>query len=88
MDFYNADKFQFTPLREGRLDTHEQEGGGFNFNSRPSARGDRFRHLLSAAPTYFNSRPSARGDGNGKSTLMAGNAFQFTPLREGRQAGS
>ena len=32
------------------------------FNSRPSARGDRFRGGIPQRPSYFNSRPSARGD--------------------------
>ena len=32
--------FQFTPLREGRLHGYSSSGGLFDFNSRPSARGD------------------------------------------------
>ena len=32
--------FQFTPLREGRLNCQTRDGGQRNFNSRPSARGD------------------------------------------------
>ena len=33
-----------------------------NFNSRPSARGDRLIARCAARRTHFNSRPSARGD--------------------------
>ena len=35
---------------------------------------------------YFNSRPSARGDLTPFSADKNTNLFQFTPLREGRQA--
>ena len=35
---------------------------------------------------YFNSRPSARGDGCRRSGIIVYTIFQFTPLREGRQA--
>ena len=34
----------------------------WDFNSRPSARGDTRRLLISSSRNYFNSRPSARGD--------------------------
>ena len=54
--------FQFTPLREGRLCTAAIASARANFNSRPSARGD--RRCTSSRTQYsnFNSRPSARGD--------------------------
>ena len=57
--------FQFTPLREGRLCTAAIASARANFNSRPSARGD--RRCTSSRTQYsnFNSRPSARGDGEG-----------------------
>ena len=35
---------------------------------------------------YFNSRPSARGDLRGNKRNASKKKFQFTPLREGRQA--
>ena len=54
--------FQFTPLREGRPKQTEQWLSFSYFNSRPSARGDRFRVGIPQRPSYFNSRPSARGD--------------------------
>ena len=122
-------RFQFTPLREGRHYKAFTQWAFSNFNSRPSARGDwRFEAetrtqtisihapprgatcaiILSGDNANFNSRPSARGDwisdffvrGDAISihapprgaTLYAEGAdpnedvFQFTPLREGRQA--
>ena len=55
--------FQFTPLREGRLHAGtQQRTHTLNFNSRPSARGDRRGRLSGQRRGYFNSRPSARGD--------------------------
>ena len=54
--------FQFTPLREGRHTAQARDGTGSNFNSRPSARGDRSAHPEASPPHNFNSRPSARGD--------------------------
>ena len=37
----NGRKFQFTPLREGRRNRQADSGASGNFNSRPSARGDK-----------------------------------------------
>ena len=34
---------------------------------------------------HFNSRPSARGDLLGNGVELEDDAFQFTPLREGRR---
>ena len=122
-------QFQFTPLREGRLVEICGNGTVPHFNSRPSARGDDCRNAkldaekfqftplregrrrgagVLAGCTHFNSRPSARGDGfgvcDGKGVGISIHApprgategldakkgtdaiFQFTPLREGRQA--
>ena len=55
-----------------------------NFNSRPSARGDRLAACRVSGSTNFNSRPSARGDSFSSSERRF-KAFQFTPLREGRR---
>ena len=55
--------FQFTPLREGRPCVRARMVTYWDFNSRPSARGDTRRLLISSSRNYFNSRPSARGDG-------------------------
>ena len=75
--------FQFTPLREGRLFFSASTIRPFNFNSRPSARGDFPSSLIMGIIHDFNSRPSARGDRLRKLYIYA-NLFQFTPLREGR----
>ena len=58
----------------------------YNFNSRPSARGDNARKSGIVMPQDFNSRPSARGDENGHEKERKKKIFQFTPLREGRRA--
>ena len=80
--------FQFTPLREGRPFPHLVRPCGItNFNSRPSARGDRACRFLvfCGFPFQFTplregrpARTQARGPGRP--------VFQFTPLREGRPA--
>ena len=54
--------FQFTPLREGRRQRNHKVSERFNFNSRPSARGDLLWLSDNVSPANFNSRPSARGD--------------------------
>ena len=55
--------FQFTPLREGRRRPLKGESAWKNnFNSRPSARGDRCGGGGERNDFDFNSRPSARGD--------------------------
>ena len=77
--------FQFTPLREGRPN---QEGHharkGYDFNSRPSARGDLRELGRDEGGHHFNSRPSARGDCTSWEGKAMNKLFQFTPLREGR----
>ena len=55
-----------------------------DFNSRPSARGDRTRGGNATRTPDFNSRPSARGDARANCLVYDYAAFQFTPLREGR----
>ena len=75
--------FQFTPLREGRRRTETNFFIVMNFNSRPSARGDRKKVAIRQHDCNFNSRPSARGDML-PITFCSEKLFQFTPLREGR----
>ena len=77
-------KFQFTPLREGRRAAQSSPSPSIHFNSRPSARGDFLNKGI--APDYdnFNSRPSARGDALYGYNVFYQPTFQFTPLREGR----
>ena len=76
-------KFQFTPLREGRPNVNGTMVTPSDFNSRPSARGDRRGRLPLQKLLNFNSRPSARGDIRG-CVYRGIELFQFTPLREGR----
>ena len=59
-----GDKFQFTPLREGRRSILAKSEVRTYFNSRPSARGDAYFCMQYSTNAYFNSRPSARGDKN------------------------
>ena len=54
--------FQFTPLREGRLEKGGLTVTSVYFNSRPSARGDCAGAWRLLGLLDFNSRPSARGD--------------------------
>ncbi len=64
--------FQFTPLREGRpAQVPRWDCVQSDFNSRPSARGDRRPQCSSGTAGYFNSRPSARGDFNPQSIWIA-----------------
>ena len=63
--------FQFTPLREGRRNCGKAGYVRWNFNSRPSARGDNIVANVCRQSCYFNSRPSARGDLSG--------GFYFVP---------
>ena len=77
-------KFQFTPLREGRPTSTVKPDGSSNFNSRPSARGDHAgaqedgqRHISIHAPP--------RGATIAIHVSRRFEAFQFTPLREGRR---
>ena len=77
--------FQFTPLREGRRTDGALTERACHFNSRPSARGDRNGRCLNFKALRISIHAPPRG-ATGKST--AGRlppAFQFTPLREGRQ---
>ena len=77
--------FQFTPLREGRQDALIIAAPEFDFNSRPSARGDRLRGQK-ARGNYISIHAPPRG---ATPCLLSGGSqliFQFTPLREGRPA--
>ena len=55
-----------------------------DFNSRPSARGDKDGRGNPHSTRHFNSRPSARGDRMTRCISSFASSFQFTPLREGR----
>ena len=55
-------KFQFTPLREGRLAQAELSRANQQFQFPPLREGRRFQHQRPLLLRNFNSRPSARGD--------------------------
>ena len=74
--------FQFTPLREGRRGT-VYPPANFNFNSRPSARGDASGFLIAFRLPYFNSRPSARGDGSFARLIQHPEHFNSRPSARG-----
>ncbi len=59
--------FQFTPLREGRLDCFRGAGDFRRISIHAPPRGATAGHdPAERGKPYFNSRPSARGDGNGE----------------------
>ena len=75
--------FQFTPLREGRHHNPTAPRQDGNFNSRPSARGDK-ENLLTMALEIISIHAPPRGATQTAPQPTAGQQFQFTPLREGR----
>ena len=82
-------RFQFTPLREGRLQgigTHRKD---CDFNSRPSARGDlRAEQARIRAQKLFQFTPLREGRPVFRRWYNSSLPFQFTPLREGRHRAS
>ena len=54
-------RFQFTPLREGRRASGETSNGAENFNSRPSARGDKSCPNRTATSSLFQFTPLREG---------------------------
>ena len=52
-----------------------------DFNSRPSARGDKTPQKIFCALSYFNSRPSARGDKGGEADHQAAEISIHAPPR-------
>ena len=80
----DATIFQFTPLREGRPHGYNILCHTAYFNSRPSARGDcRGLYFLYRPPISIHAPP--RGATVAVHATIFFNAFQFTPLREGRR---
>ena len=76
--------FQFTPLREGRRRHGAQAPRPRNFNSRPSARGDR-KGRQSRHSWHISIHAPPRGATTARSASATPTEFQFTPLREGRR---
>ena len=78
------DKFQSTPLHEGRLPTTSScSPSCARFNPRPCTRGDRARRSAPWRRRGFNPRPCTRGDGP-LEVCQGSVKFQSTPLHEGR----
>ena len=78
------EKFQFTPLREGRL-ARQNVGDCIRVFQFTPLREGRPVQLGGQLPRrHFNSRPSARGDFLLAVLAVCFRVFQFTPLREGR----
>ena len=81
--------FQFTPLREGRLRVWAEALLRRAISIHAPPRGATPMPMwFSSVSMNFNSRPSARGDEYGILPVSVYEKFQFTPLREGRPAGS
>ena len=81
----NQQPRQFTPLREGRQCYTPSHHQPFDFNSRPSARGNLTGAVIKRAILISIHAPP-RGATRMATILVAHIAFQFTPLREGRPA--
>ena len=79
-----APKFQFTPLREGRLILHRQEAVRSLFQFTPLREGRRDTPFsFPSWATNFNSRPSARGDIGQNAGKRCGIYFNSRPSARG-----
>ena len=74
-------KFQFTPLREGRLKKSQKNAKKGLFQFTPLREGRRQHPPSCPTRTYFNSRPSARGDLHKKTLRMDGDISIHAPPR-------
>ena len=80
-----SQKFQFTPLREGRRHGFPSIRASANFNSRPSARGDAAWCSALGDNGLISIHAPPRGATYDDGTrVLKSYLFQFTPLREGR----
>ena len=75
--------FQFTPLREGRRQPGGKRRNTHDFNSRPSARGDKSPGRTPGG-SHISIHAPPRGATTAKPQGLGAFQFQFTPLREGR----
>ena len=80
-----ADRFQFTPLREGRHRRCDERLEAHPISIHAPPRGATSQCNRNNPQPHFNSRPSARGDEAKQRKKESYNEFQFTPLREGRR---
>ena len=79
-----SDIFQFTPLREGRLDQlYQGETGGISIHAPP--RGATRPALRCSEKSLFQFTPLREGRLLHRVEIHLRRAFQFTPLREGRR---
>ena len=78
------ERFQFTPLREGRHIDYQRTVTRYISIHAPPRGATPHHRVCFRHHTHFNSRPSARGDVIGNSGGWLHVEFQFTPLREGR----
>ena len=76
--------FQFPPLCEGRRHGSDPAPPSCHFNSRPSARGDLIQARMPISGQGISIHAPPRGATNSHHIPCTCNAFQFTPLREGR----
>ena len=83
---HRLDKFQFTPLREGRRILFPPTVLFSNFNSRPSARGDTRNRRHCWQWQRFQFTPLREGRHLTLEEAYNAAIFQFTPLREGRHS--
>ena len=83
--FTTTSAFQFTPLREGRLGCCPPNPFSGDFNSRPSARGDTDEQPPKGGD-HISIHAPPRGATKATKDKKTTRPFQFTPLREGRQA--
>ena len=77
-------KFQFTPLREGRLRTGHLVTPLNKFQFTPLREGRPYAELLVQITEIFQFTPLREGRPTLATPFRAAFAFQFTPLREGR----
>ena len=73
------------PPRGATHPKHLHRAGGFDFNSRPSARGDGRWERGEAFPSPISIHAPPRGATQVETEKKTATLFQFTPLREGRQ---
>ena len=80
-------KFQFTPLREGRLRSFAKLIATGQFQFTPLREGRRFPRGSHCADSRFQFTPLREGRHDESDAVGPFAAFQFTPLREGRLRG-
>ena len=82
-DLLMISKFQFTPLREGRLPKMVGSRKRYYFNSRPCERGDLLVRFNQHFYLYFNSRPCERGDNRCRHMRFGRSYFNSRPCERG-----